>query len=469
MRDATDTLPTPLLPEADEPRTPEGQRRAPVPRGRTRRLLHLGRAVGEMAAGAAAHGLAQLARGQRPALASLMFTPANARRLAERLSTMRGAAMKVGQLMSMDGHGVLPPVFADLLGQLRDRAHVMPDSQLAEVLITEYGAGWHQRFRRLNFTPIASASIGQVHRVETHDGRVLALKIQHPGVRQSIDSDLANLALLARTPGLVPAGLDLAPLLARVRQQLLDETDYAAEARAVTHYRQRLGDDPVLTVPAVVQEHCTAHILATEFAPGVPIDRLAQHHHPQALRDQAAEALCRLAVREVFQMRLVQTDPNFGNYLFDAASGRIALLDFGATEAIRPARVEHLRALGRALQRDDVAAIAAAALAAGFIGADDPPAQSQGVLAMIRNVGEPLRQSGPYDFGASPLIGEVFAQGQAQYFGAGFARTPPADLLFLQRKFAGTFLLCSRLRARVDVAALFDAPLAARPARQSKP
>jgi predicted unusual protein kinase regulating ubiquinone biosynthesis (AarF/ABC1/UbiB family) len=84
-----------------------------VPEGRTRRLLHFGRAVGEMAVGAAAEGVAQLARGQRPALAQLMLTPANARRLAERLSQMRGAVMKVGQLLSMDGHGVLPPHFAE--------------------------------------------------------------------------------------------------------------------------------------------------------------------------------------------------------------------------------------------------------------------------------------------------------------------------------------------------------------------
>lgn len=438
---------------SEAPPEPSTSRTAPVPQGRTRRFLHLGRAVGGLAAGAAAEGLSRLARGERIELSQLMLTPANARRLAERLSQMRGAVMKFGQLLSMDGHGILPPEFAELLGGLRDRAHAMPATQLAEVLAREYGPAWNKRFRRFSFAPIAAASIGQVHRAETHDGRVLALKIQFPGVRQSIDSDVANLAMLARTPGLVPAALDPAPLLARVREQLQHETDYRAEAAAAAEYAARLGDDPVFWVPAVHAEHCTEHILATDFADGVPVDRVATLAQPQ--RDEVAHALCRLAVHEVFGMRLVQTDPNFGNYLFDAARGRIALLDFGATESVADARVEQLRELGRALQSGDAAHTERAALAAGFIGAQDDPAQTLGVLALMHLGGEPLRHAGPYDFGASTLLGRSFERGREQFFGTGYARTPPPDLIFLQRKFVGTFLLCTRLRARVDLGPLF--------------
>ncbi|MDP2008138.1 MAG: AarF/ABC1/UbiB kinase family protein [Rubrivivax sp.] len=438
---------------------PQPPRSAPVPQGRTRRFLHMGRAVGELAAGAAAEGLARLARGDNLALSQLMLTPGNARRLAERLSTMRGAVMKVGQLMSMDGKGVLPPAFAELLGGLRDRAHHMPATQLTEVLEREYGSDWHRRFRRFSFEPVAAASIGQVHRAETHDGRVLALKIQYPGVRRSIDSDVANLALLARTPGLVPAGLAVAPVLERVRQQLHHETDYRAEARHATAYRALLGDDPVLSVPAVVDAHCTDHILATDFVAGIPVDRLAQTGQPQARRDHVALALARLSVREFFDMRLVQTDPNFGNYLFDADTGRVALLDFGATEAVSDERVEQLRELGRGLRDGDAPRIRAAALAVGFVAEEDPPAQTQALLDMMALAGEPLRQRGAYDFGASDLFGRVFDQGRAQYLGEGYARTPPPDLLFLQRKFVGTFMLCSRLQARLDIGVLFGAHL----------
>lgn len=441
------------------PVKPADPRAAPVPQGRTSRFLHLGRAVGEMALGAAAQGLSQLAQGQRPVWADVMLSADNARRLAERLSQMRGAAMKLGQLMSMDGQGVLPQPFAELLARLRDQAHTMPAVQLAEVLEREYGEGWHRRFQRFSYAPIAAASIGQVHRAETHEGAALALKVQYPGVRRSIDSDVANLALLMRVPGLVPAGLDLAPLLEHVRQQLHHETDYLAEAQALNAYRQALGEGAAdasdFMVPEVHAAHSTGHILALGFLDGHPLDRLTQPAQPQALRDRVATALCRLAIRELFEMRLVQTDPNFGNYLFDPVSQRIGLLDFGATQAVSAERVEAFRTLARALRDDDVARIDAQARAIGFIGAADTPAQAQGVIDLMREAGEVLRQRGPYDFGQSDLLTRLSVQGRAQLREVGVGSVPPEDLVFLQRKFVGTFLLCTRLRARVDVAALF--------------
>jgi aarF domain-containing kinase len=451
---APEAVPHPPGAEPDDAR-----RSAPVPQGRTSRFLHLGRAVGEMALGAAAQSLSQLAQGQRPVWADVMLSADNARRLAERLSQMRGAAMKLGQLMSMDGQGVLPQPFADLLSRLRDQAHTMPALQLAEVLEREYGEGWHRRFQRFSYAPIAAASIGQVHRAETHEGQVLALKVQYPGVRRSIDSDVANLALLMRVPGLVPAGLDLAPLLEHVRQQLHTETDYLAEAQALMAYRQALGDDPAdaldFVVPEVHTAHSTGHILALGFLDGHPLDRLAQPDQPQALRDRVATALCRLAIRELFEMRLVQTDPNFGNYLFDPLTQRIGLLDFGATQAVSLARVEAFCDLARALRDDDVPRIDAQARAIGFIGEADTPAQAQGVLDLMREAGEVLRQRGPYDFGQSDLLARLSRLGQAQLRDAGVGSVPPEDLVFLQRKFVGTFLICTRLRARVDVGALF--------------
>ena len=446
-------------PPPPPPPPPKAPRNAAVPQGRKQRLLQLGLAVGEMAASAAANGLQAWARGQRPSLSQLMLSPDNASRLAERLSQMRGAAMKLGQLMSMDGDAALPPQFAALLGGLREQAHAMPPEQLAVLLAEQYGADWRQRFRHFSLQPMAAASIGQVHRAETPDGQVLALKIQYPGVRASIDSDVDNLALLARTPGLLPAGLDITALLARVRAQLHHETDYAAEARATSLYRRRLGRDPVLSVPSVRRAHCTPMILATDFAPGMPVDQLAKLGLSQEVRDHVATVLCRLVMRELFVLRLVQTDPNFGNYLYDNATGRVWLLDFGATEAVDPVRADQLRALASALRDDNAAGVRAAARQVGYVADGDPPAQAEGVLEMLHLAGEPFRHRGAYDFAASGLSKRTFERGRDQFFGDGFARTPPADLVFVQRKIVGMFLLCARLQARVDVGAVFSAPL----------
>jgi aarF domain-containing kinase len=431
------------------------KRDAPVPVGRWARSLHLARLAGEVAAGTLAAGMTQLARGEKPTLPGTLLTPANAQRLVARLSQMRGAVMKVGQLLSMDTDGVLPGPFSQLLASLRDQAHTMPATQLADVLAQAYGPDWHRRFRRFSFEPVAAASIGQVHRAETHEGELLALKIQYPGVRASIDSDVANLSLLLKTPGLVPAGVDLQDILQRVREQLHAEADYAAEARHLNTYRERLGEQPDFTVPRVHNAHSTTDILAMDFLPGSPLDELMRPGVPQAQRDRVALALCRLAVHEFFHMRLVQTDPNFGNYLFDADTGRVALLDFGATEAVSVQRVEQLRELGRALRQADRVRATAAATAAGLIGAQDSASQAQGLMDLLMLIGQPLQAQGLYDFGASTLVNQAFVQGRTQAMGEGFGSAPPADLLFLQRKFAGTFMLCARLGARLDMQAVF--------------
>ncbi len=434
-------------------------RQASVPQSRISRSLHLGRMAGELLAGAVATGAGQLARGERPSWAGTLLTPGNAHRLTERLAQMRGAVMKVGQMLSMDGQSVLPSPFADLLARLRDQAYAMPATQLAEVLEREYGSHWHRRFKQFSFAPIAAASIGQVHRAETHEGEVLALKVQYPGVRASIDSDVANLALLLRMPGLTPPGVELDSVLEQLRAQLHTETDYAAEARAATAYRERLGETPDLFVPRVHAAHSTEHILAMDFAPGAPVEALMQPGVPQAQRDRVAASLCRLAVKEFFGMRLVQTDPNFGNYLFDAASGRIGLLDFGAAQEVGTDRIEQMRALGRALRHANPQRTHEAALAAGLVHPSDTPAQQDGVVQLLLAVGEPLRTHGPHDFGASTLIKTVFEQGQAQFFEAGYGQPPPADMLLLQRKFAGTFMLCARLGARLDLDEIFGREL----------
>ena len=161
---------------------------AAVPTGRVARLLRFGCIASGIAGGVAAGRLRALAQGKRPDMAQLLQTPANTLRLTEGLSHLRGAALKLGQMLSMDTGVVLPDELTAILGRMRDDARHMPPKQVQSVLNAEWGPGWYTRFARFDVRPFAAASIGQVHRAILPDGRDLAIKVQYPGVRASIRS-----------------------------------------------------------------------------------------------------------------------------------------------------------------------------------------------------------------------------------------------------------------------------------------
>jgi len=429
-------------------------RETPIPEHRVSRLWHLGRLVGGLAGGVIGEGVRQLAAGRRPSPADLLLTPANAARLADRLAEMRGAAMKVGQLLSMEAGDFLPPELTRILAVLREQAHAMPLGQVAAVLKGAWGGDWPADFRRFSFTPLAAASIGQVHEAETRDGRRLAIKIQYPGVRRSIDSDVDNVATLLRLFRILPEELDLQPLLAEAKRQLHEEADYLGEARHLRDYASRLGDDDGFVLPEVDERLTTAEVLAMSFVPGDPIETLADA--PQATRDRVATQLWDLVLREFFDWGLVQTDPNFANFRHDPATGRIGLLDFGATRAYGRAWIDAFRRLLHAALTGDRAGIGAAATEVGYLGAGDDGAYREAVVDLIGLAAEPARAAGLFDFGATDLARRVSEQVLVLRLDHRYGRLPPPDVLFLHRKLGGMYLLSQRLRARVDLAGLLS-------------
>ncbi|HYN79448.1 MAG TPA: AarF/ABC1/UbiB kinase family protein [Lamprocystis sp. (in: g-proteobacteria)] len=431
-----------------EPSHPSG---LAVPSKRLARLWHLGRATGDLAAGVGVRGLIELARNRDGGMNRVQLSAASTQRFTDRLARMRGAAMKMGQLMSLDGSDILTPEAAEIMASLRDRAQPMPLGQVNEVLSGELGADWDKRFRRFNFTPIAAASIGQVHRAETRDGRHLAIKIQFPGVRESIDSDLDNFAFLGRTLGLAPKALNLEPLLAAARRQLHQEADYLAEADALEAYGALVGDDPDFLVPKVHRDLSSARVLAMDFAEGIPVDQLTGQAFRQADRDRAATLLVQLLLRELFDFALVQTDPNYSNFLYQAETRKLVLLDFGATQGVAPALVGYYRQMMQASVAGDTDTVRECALALGYLDPGASAQQAVGIAELIALTGEPLRHPGLYDFGASDLFERVYVEGRNLFFKDAFGRTPDPATFFLHRKFVGTFMLCRRLRARVDL------------------
>ena len=242
---------------------------APVPQTRLGRFASIGVAAGEFAVGAAAEGLRRFARGETSDLGSALFAAPNARRLAARLARLRGAAMKLGQLVSLQGEDILPPEFAQALAVLRAQASPMPRQQLRGVLGREYGKGWERRFSAFDYEPVAAASIGQVHRATTPDGRDLALKIQYPGVARSIASDVDNVAVLVCGCSICCRSTSTsAGLATEAKRQLAQEADYVSEARFLERYARLVADEPALLVPRVHWDLTTPRIMAMDFIDG---------------------------------------------------------------------------------------------------------------------------------------------------------------------------------------------------------
>ena len=420
---------------------------AMVPTGRMARMLRMGGIASGIAGGVAAGGLKALAQGKRPDLASLLMTPANGLRVTQGLSHLRGAALKLGQMLSMDSGAVLPEELTAILARMRDDAQPMPPKQLQAVLNAEWGAGWYGRFQRFDVRPFAAASIGQVHRAVLPGGRMLAIKVQYPGVRDSIDSDVDNMASLMRLPGLLPRGMDLAPLMAEAKRQLHGEADYLAEAQHLSRFRALLEGSPDFVLPELEPDLCTAQVLAMSYVESAPLESLTTA--PQSTRDRVAFALIDLVLRELFEFGVMQTDPNLANYRYHLKTGRIVLLDFGAVQPIAPdLTADFRRLLGVALDGDP-GAIREAMLQIGYFAPDTAPHHQDLIQSLFDMSMAPLRQETPFDFGQSDLLDRLRDRGLALGTERDLAHVPPAATLFLHRKIAGTYLMAAKLGARV--------------------
>ncbi|GGX45588.1 ubiquinol-cytochrome c reductase [Tateyamaria omphalii] len=423
-----------------------------VPAGRMSRFGRMGSLAVGVAGRMAFGGALELGQGRRPVARDLLLTPTNMRRIADELARMRGAAMKVGQLMSMDAGDVLPPELAEIMGRLRADADFMPPQQLRDVLDAEWGAGWRKRFAHFDVRPIAAASIGQVHRAQLPDGTELAIKIQYPGIARSIDSDVANIGRLIRLSGLLPDGFELTPYLDEARTQLKEEADYQAEAEHLERFATLLADDPHVVVPHLHASLSTRKVLAMTFVPSDKIESVGEMQQDQ--RDHIVRVLCDLALRELFVFGVMQTDPNFANYRIDHASGRLVLLDFGATRSVPSVLSDQMRGLLKAGLRGSRSDVARYVAAMELVPDAVEQRYREPILDMIMLVFDEVRARPVLDVSASGLSKKLQAAGEA-LAADGFVPHPvPMDLLYVQRKIAGMYLLANRLRAHVPVAEL---------------
>ena len=419
-----------------------------IPKSRLKRFSSIAKMASGVAVGMIGEGAKQLSQGNRPKVSDLLLTPANARKVAKQLATMRGAAMKVGQLLSMETSDFLPPELAEILSQLRNKAFTMPRRQLEATLNEALGDDWHSQFASFDYEPLAAASIGQVHKATTHDGEAIVLKIQYPGVADSIDSDVDNIATLFRVTKLLPKHMDISQLLIDAKAQLHEEADYLQEAAYLQAFQTALGDDANYIIPKFYPEHSSVRVLAMGYIEGDAIESIGELD--TVVIDTMMHRLFELTFKELFELRLMQTDANFANYLFQPHSQKIGLLDFGASRKFSKRFAMDYKRLLRAVCADNEHDIVAAADQLGYEASSSNDAYREFLVHVFQTALEPIAKQGMYDFKSSNLSDRLSNLSQEGYDFKEFWQTPPSDILYLHRKIGGMFMLATRLGARVN-------------------
>ncbi|HEY7629654.1 MAG TPA: AarF/ABC1/UbiB kinase family protein, partial [Thermoleophilaceae bacterium] len=305
---------------------------------------------------------------ERAAEAERERASALVKQLVEQLGQMRGAAMKVGQMISMVEFDGLPEDQRDelqgRLAALRDDVPPVKFSDLEKMMRQEFGGPLSQVFSEFDERAFAAASIGQVHRATTIDGDEVAVKIQYPGVAEAVDTDLRNATLLIPLVKRLAPGLDAKALAAEMRERIGEELDYELEAQSQRRIERLLRGHPFVRVPRVHTDLSTRRVLVSEYVEGERFE--AVRREEEAQRDRYGEIVFRLYFGLLYRDRIALGDPHPGNYLL-CPDGRVCFLDYGLLRDVDTSRVAAERAIALAVRDDDAEALKAALREGGYL------------------------------------------------------------------------------------------------------
>ena len=355
---------------------------------------------------------------------------------------------------------MLPKPIHDVLRRVQDSADYMPPSQRDRVLKSNLGPGWRNLFSSFDESPIAAASIGQVHTaVLASTGQRVAVKVQYPGVASSIDSDLSNLAILLTASRLLPKGLFLDKTIANARVELAWECDYIREAEMGERFRNLLSDETqIYHVPAVIKEASGKQVLTAEFAEGTGVTK--GKNFTQEQRDWIGTNILRLCLREICEFKFMQTDPNWTNFLFNPSTQKLELLDFGASRDYPDHFIiPYVRTL-LAASRGDRDQVRDLSIELGYLTGHESKVMTEAHVDSVVTLAEPFADQAPeiYDFRDQTITDRV--RGLIPVMIRERLSAPPEETYSLHRKLSGAFLLCARLGARVKCREIFGTAMA---------
>ena len=371
--------------------------------------------------------------------------------VADTLGTMKGVMMKIGQMASYVDDGLSPGV-RRTLSRLQDSVPPMSGELAAHVVWEELGLPPERAFARWDPVPIAAASIGQVHRAVTLDGRAVAVKVQYPGIAETIAADLRNVALLRRMLRITAPAQDVDALLTELRDRVVEELDYRREAANQRLLAAYYEGHPTIHVPGIISELSTRRMVTSELSGGARFAELASW--PQQERDLAAETIYRFVFRSLYEVRAFNGDPHPGNYLFHRG-GRVTFLDFGLVKHFTPAELQPLLQMARNVcVEHDPEAFRRSLENAGFL-RPGAPLSTQAIVEHLAVFYDTIREPGPLtitsDY-ASAVVRRFFD-----------VRSPVADYIsvprsyvILQRINLGLFAVLGELSATANWRAIAE-------------
>ena len=308
---------------------------------------------------------------ERAAAAQNERTAALVNQLVEQLGQMRGAAMKVGQVLSMVEFDGLPEDQRDALqaklAELRDDVPPVPFSKLERLMRDEFGGPLSRVFSEFDERAFAAASIGQVHRATTLDGDDVVVKVQYPGVAEAVETDLRNAMLLLPLVKRLAPSLDAKALASELRERIVEELDYELEAQNQRRIERLRRGHPFISVPAVNTELSTRRVLVSEYIEGERFEAVRRLDEPQ--RDRYGEIVFRFYFGLLYRDRIALGDPHPGNYLL-RPDGRVGFLDYGLLRDVSAARADAERGIAHAVRAGDAAALKSALVAGAYLSSD---------------------------------------------------------------------------------------------------